>query len=179
MTGEERRNRIVDILMAASAPVSGQALATELDVSRQVIVQDIALLRTSGRVIASTNRGYVLDGGTAADPVRLVKVKHTQDQIEDELNRVVDLGGCVMDVMVNHRTYGPITAPLDIKSRRDVRHFLDDLAAGISAPLSTVTDGYHFHHISAESDEILDEIVADLDAAGYIAPLTDFERERF
>ena len=179
MIGEERRQCIVEILTAADAPVSGQALASELAVSRQIIVQDIALLRTAGRVIASTNRGYVLEGESAAEPVRLVKVKHTQEQIEDELNRVVDLGGCVMDVMVNHRTYGPITAPLDIKSRRDVRHFLDDLAAGISAPLSTVTDGYHFHHISAESEEILDEIVADLDAAGYIAPLTAFERDRF
>ena len=177
MTGTERRERIITILNEATKPVSGQALGAELEVSRQVIVQDIALLRSSGHAISSTNRGYVL-GGTV-NPVRLVKVKHTQEQIEDELNRVVDLGGCVMDVMVNHRTYGSITAPLDIKSRRDVRHFLDDLASGISAPLSSVTDGYHFHHISAASTEILDEIVAELEAGGYIAPLTAYEQERF
>ena len=173
MTGDERRKGIIEMLKTAEKPLSGQALGVEFAVSRQVIVQDIALLRSSGHVISSTNRGYVLGG--SAKPLRLFKVKHTAEQIEDELNRVVDLGGCVVDVMVNHRTYGKISAPLDIKSRRDVRHFLDDLAAGISAPLSAVTDGYHFHHITADSDEVLDEIAGELNAAGYIAPFTEYE----
>lgn len=45
MNGEERRNQIVDILKHSSSPVPGTQLAQILDVSRQVIVQDIALIR--------------------------------------------------------------------------------------------------------------------------------------
>ena len=45
MTGEERRTEIVRILSDATEPVSGTQLAEHFDVSRQVIVQDIALLR--------------------------------------------------------------------------------------------------------------------------------------
>lgn len=176
MTGSERREQLIACLQQAEKPVSGQVLAEKLQVSRQVIVQDIALLRACGNGIASTNRGYVLRKG-ANQAARLVKVRHTPQQIEEEMNAVVDLGGCVVDVMVNHRTYGVLTAPLDIKNRRDVRGFLSDLAQGISTPLSTLTDGYHFHHISAESEEVLDEIEAALADLAMSAPLTDFEAE--
>lgn len=177
MTGNERRNQILALLSESPTPLSGQFLGQELGVSRQIIVQDIALLRTAGKRIESTNRGYVLS--TAADPIRLVKVRHNDEQTEEELNAIVDLGGNVLDVMVNHRTYGRIEAPLGIKSRRDVKAFLNDLSTGVSTPLMTITDGYHFHHVCAESEQILDEIVAALDDLGFIAPLTEFEEEEF
>ena len=45
MNGEERRKKILNILSSAKSPVAGVKLAKDLDVSRQVIVQDIALLR--------------------------------------------------------------------------------------------------------------------------------------
>lgn len=177
MTGNERRNLILQRLSNSSAPLSGLALGQELGVSRQVIVQDIALLRTAGKHIESTNRGYVLSA--SADPIRLIKVRHTEEQTVKELNTIVDLGGNVLDVMVNHRTYGRLEAPLGIKSRRDVKAFLANLEAGISSPLMNITDGYHFHHVSAESEEILDEIEQELDVLGFIAPLTDFEEAEF
>ena len=59
MNGEERRNQIVDILKHSSSPVPGTQLAQILDVSRQVIVQDIALIRAKNIDVFSTNRGYV------------------------------------------------------------------------------------------------------------------------
>lgn len=176
MTGEERRQAIVAQLGQASAPVSATALGKQLGVSRQVIVQDIALLRTAGRAIQATNRGYVLAAAPSVQPRRLVKVRHTREQIEDELNIVVDLGACVEDVMVNHRTYGLMSASLGVGSRRDVQRFLGELETGISSPLCTLTDGYHFHHVSAQSEAVLDEVEAALEAAGYSAPLTDYER---
>lgn len=175
MTGDERRDAIIMALRDASAPLSGTALGEQLGVSRQIIVQDIALLRTAGHSISSTNRGYVL--AELHRPVRLVKVRHTPQQIEEEMNAVVDCGGCLDDVMVNHRTYGIVSAPLNVATRRDVKRFLAEIEAGVSSPLSSVTDGYHFHHISAQSEEILDEVVAALDELGFIAPLTDYERE--
>ena len=60
MNGEQRREKIIDILNSSSKPVSGVALASMLNVSRQVIVQDIALIRASDNEISSTNRGYVI-----------------------------------------------------------------------------------------------------------------------
>ena len=60
MNGEDRREKIINILRSSSTPVAGVALAKELNVSRQVIVQDVALLRANGTAIFSTNRGYVL-----------------------------------------------------------------------------------------------------------------------
>ena len=175
-TGTTRREQLVACLEQAAKPLSGQALGEKLQVSRQVIVTDIALLRACGHDIISTNRGYILKR-VSTQVTRLVKVRHTPDQIEEEMNAIVDLGGCVVDVMVNHRTYGRLSAPLDIKSRRDVRQFLSDLQQGVSAPLSMVTNGYHFHHISADSEDILDEIVSALDKAGFLAPLTAFESQ--
>ena len=64
MTGSDRRQEILKNIKESDRPVSGSKLAKDYDVSRQVIVQDIALLRASGYDIISTNRGYVLEGQT-------------------------------------------------------------------------------------------------------------------
>ena len=69
MNGDERRKKIINILSSSKSPVAGVALAKELDVSRQVIVQDIALLRANGAAIFSTNRGYLILSNTAYPPV--------------------------------------------------------------------------------------------------------------
>ena len=45
MNGEARRERIKQMLLEARQPLTGTALAGALHVSRQVIVQDIALMR--------------------------------------------------------------------------------------------------------------------------------------
>ena len=104
MTGSERRDGILQIIRKSSVPVSGKKLAAAYEVSRQVIVQDIALIRASGFDIISTNRGYILNMPAKAE--RVLKVQHTDGQVEEELYAVVDLGGCVKNVMVHHRVYG-------------------------------------------------------------------------
>lgn len=60
MDARERRRAIMGVLEEAKEPVSGSALAREVGVSRQIVVQDIALLRADGHDIVATNRGYVL-----------------------------------------------------------------------------------------------------------------------
>ena len=177
MDAQERRRRIVDELRDAHRPLSGGALATLVGVSRQVIVQDVALLRAQGHDIVATSRGYVV-GTDAPTPVsRLFKVQHTPAQTRDELETIVDCGGVVVDVMVNHRVYGKITAPLNIKSRRDVDRFVADMDSGRSSLLMTVTSGYHFHRVSAESEEALSAVEAALERKGYLAELLPHERE--
>ena len=60
MEGEKRREEIISCLTKSTQPISGAELAKSLHVSRQVIVQDIALLRATNKNILSTNRGYIL-----------------------------------------------------------------------------------------------------------------------
>lgn len=57
---EARRASLLDALRSADVPVSGGQLANTLNVSRQIIVQDIALLREAGANIVATTKGYVL-----------------------------------------------------------------------------------------------------------------------
>ncbi len=178
-SGEMRREKILEALRGASGPLSGAALAEQCGVSRQVIVTDVALLRSSGNQIVSTNRGYVLLTDKSARPTRLFKCCHTAKQAADELTCIVDLGARVEDVFVNHRVYGKISSRLDVGSRRDVARFVDEIETGSSTPLLEVTSGYHFHHVSAENEEILDEVARVLADRGYLAELSDYETTVF
>lgn len=166
MTGEDRRNEIVERIRNSETPVSGRALAAAFDVSRQVIVQDIALIRAAGHNILSTNRGYIINEPKAVR--RVFKVRHTDDQLEEELNAIVDLGGRVRDVMVNHRVYGRLTADLDISSRRKAAEFLADIRNGKSSPLKNITSDYHYHTIEADSEQTLDMITSMLKEKGFL-----------
>ena len=60
MQSSDRRNKIADLLNQSVGPISATRLASEFDVSRQVIVGDIALLRASGIDINATPRGYIM-----------------------------------------------------------------------------------------------------------------------
>ena len=146
--------------------------------SRQVVVQDIALLRTQGWPIQSTNRGYVLER-EATRPSRLIKCHHTVEQTPEELNTIVDLGGHVRDVLVNHRVYGRLSCELGIACRRDVANYMTQIRSGKSSPLMLITSGYHFHHVTADSEEALDEVVRALGERGFLAPVSDYERGEF
>ena len=54
MEGIKRRENLINILNNQNEPISGSELSKLLGVSRQVIVQDIALLRASDINILST-----------------------------------------------------------------------------------------------------------------------------
>ena len=174
MTGTDRRKKLLFLMRESDAPLSGTQLGKATGVSRQVVVQDIALLRTEGYSIVSTARGYFLD--EPRHVTRLMKVCHTDEQVEDELTTIIDLGGRVLNVMVNHRVYGKVEAPLNIRNRRDIQNFVNDLQTGKSSPLSNVTSGYHFHRIAAESEEILDEIEAALKNKNLLAEFLPYEK---
>lgn len=166
MTGSDRRQEILKNIKENDRPVSGSKLAKDYDVSRQVIVQDIALLRASGYDIISTNRGYVLEGQTCAE--RVFKVRHTDEQLETELCTIVDLGGQVKNVMVNHKVYGHIEAELGITSRRKVKEFLADIESGKSTPLKNITSDYHYHTVTADREETLGMIEEELRKLGFL-----------
>lgn len=166
MNGNERRNEILNLLKQNTGPVSGTNLASHFGVSRQVIVQDMALIRAEGYDILSTNRGYLLRKSDRVS--RIIKVYHTDEQIAEELYAIVDLGGTADNVIVRHRVYGQLEAPLHVSSRRDVHTFLDEIRSGKSTPLKGVTSGYHYHKISADSEETLNLIEQELAAKGIL-----------
>lgn len=173
MSGEQRREKMLAVLCHAMQPVSGAALAEMFDVSRQVIVQDIALLRAQKQEIISTCRGYIMK----KDPLckRIFKVHHSDDEMEEELNLYVDFGGNVEDEFVYHKIHSVIRVKLGLKSRRDVKAYMEQLKSGISRSLKDVTAGYHYHTVTAESEEILDRIQTELRIRGFLAELLDYE----
>ena len=106
MDGQTRREQILKMLAESEQPLSGSALAHQLGVSRQIIVSDIALLRAANRDIMATARGYLLYSPPVPRRSRCFMVSHTDEQMEDELNTIVDLGGRVLDVLIPHPIYG-------------------------------------------------------------------------
>ena len=171
MKAKDRRTEILNILKDASSPVSASALANRLSVSRQVIVGDIALLRAAGIKIAATPRGYVVEEDSAEEfPFTgLIATKHTPDQTRDELYTMVDYGGYVINVIIEHPIYGQITGPLDIASRHDADLFVESLNGNKEAkPLSTLTGGIHFHKLGCRSKENFELIRKALDDKGYL-----------
>lgn len=177
MTGEKRRQKMLNLLNNSDEPLSGTALAKVLNVSRQVVVQDIALLRAQNQNIISTYRGYLVEKKALCQ--RIFKVKHSDEQMEEELNLFVDFGGVVEDEFVYHKVYNVLRAEICLKSRLDVANYLEKLKQGISKPLKDVTSGYHYHTISADSEEILDKIQEELNKRGFLAKLRDYEPIKF
>lgn len=163
MNAAERRDSILEEIAASPKPVSGAALAKRFGVSRQIIVSDIAALKQEHNII-STHTGYMLPGM----PSRVLKVVHTDEEIEDELTTIVKNGGRVKDVFVWHRIYGRIEGALSISTLADVEEYLEALRTGRSHPLKRVTCEYHYHTIEARTEAILDQVEAALAEKGYL-----------
>lgn len=173
MDGEKRRENLLKILQESEKPVSGTKLAEKFQISRQVVVQDIALLRAKNNDIISTHRGYILhDRGNTQ---RVFKVKHSAEKMLDELNLIVDCGGKIEDVFVYHKIYGVIRVEMNIKSRRDAKKYVEGIKGGVSVPLEQITSEYHYHTVTADGVETLDEIQKELQEQGYLVALRDYE----
>lgn len=157
----KRQNAVYEILEKAQGPVSATALARQFNVSRQSIVGDIALLRASGTDITATSRGYVLSDRAYGEYsyIGTLACSHTDERLEEELYAIVDLGGTVIDVSIEHAIYGEITGRLGLSSRYDVDLYIKKVTENASAaPISTLTGGRHLHRIGCRSREVFDRI---------------------
>ena len=163
----DRKEIIIEEIKKSDKPVSASKLAKICGVRRQIIVGDVALLRASGQNIIATPRGYVLDD-QVNEQTYTIAVKHYQDTLADELYTIVDLGGQVLDVIVEHPIYGQLTGKLHISSRYDVEQFMKKIDSGIAKPLSQLTDGLHLHTIQCSNDEVYQRIIKALDKKGYL-----------
>ena len=170
MTGIERRNRILQMLREQGTPLSGTALARAFGVSRQVIVQDIALIRAEDHAIISTNKGYVCrtEGTENTQPKRVFYVRHDADHVLEEFMIVLELGGRVLDVAVEHELYGQIRADLVIENEKDAHEFIQRLDLCQDNPLMRLTGDCHYHTVAAPSEKLLDLIEQELRDKGYL-----------
>lgn len=150
------------MIQEAEGPLSASILASRLGVSRQIIVGDVALLRAAGVLIQATPNGYVLEEQGFGYVGTLACIHHDEETLLTELYAVVDLGGTVIDVSVEHSTYGQISGGLDIRSRLDADLFVQKLRENQSKPLSGLTGGIHLHRIGCRDSETFRLIQEDL-----------------
>lgn len=59
LIADERRNAIIRWLSEEHSPITGSELAKRSGVSRQVIVQDMSILKAKGEPIFATAQGYL------------------------------------------------------------------------------------------------------------------------
>lgn len=167
MERDERRQAVLSHLQSHDDPVTGSDLAAAFGVTRQVIVQDVAVLRAAGHEILATPQGYQVPASNSQGVRKRLVVKHAPSAaaIREELNLIVDHGAKVIDVTVEHPVYGELTGLLMLESRYDVDQFLRRLDH--AEPLSVLTGGVHLHTVQAAGSAVIARVEKALDDAGF------------
>ncbi len=167
---EDRRKQILDVLKGRREPITGSELARQFQVSRQVIVQDIALLRAKGETILATPRGYLVPGAVGQVPgmTRILACVHSKEGVEEELKTIVRMGGEVVDVTVEHPLYGQLSGMLMLRSEVDVDRFMEGLKITGAKLLSSLTEGVHLHTIRVSNLETFNAIREKLRQKGFL-----------
>lgn len=168
MNSTQRRDEILNIIRQSTKPCSATSLANKVKVSRQIVVGDVALLRASGKHIIATPRGYILENKEFDGIVRTIAVTHQEDEVKEELYTIVDQGGTIIDVIVEHPLYGQLSGQLHISSRFDVDQFVTHLQREHVKPLSDLTNGLHLHTIGCIDEMMYERILQTLKQKGFL-----------
>lgn len=169
MKAKKRRKSLIAKLKNESEPITGSKLAEHFNVTRQVIVQDIALLRAKGHAILATSQGYILKDNVGLKTYsKTIACRHGKDNVKEELMIIVKHGAKIKDVKVEHPIYGEISGMLMLQNFKDVDNFLKNTAEYEASLLSSLTDGVHLHTIEAMNEEVLEKIVGELKAKGFL-----------
>ena len=166
MIANNRREAIVELLLKEKAPVKGVELATKFDVTRQIIVKDIAILRAKGNNIIATPDGYMFNDDNGSRVRAIIAVNHNKDEMIKELEIVIKYFGIIEDVIVEHPIYGEIKGLLMIKNLNDLNRFKNTFELSDSAPLSSLTNGVHLHTVSVDTKENMELIKKELKENG-------------
>ncbi|MCL2522205.1 MAG: transcription repressor NadR [Erysipelotrichales bacterium] len=159
MDAESRRKQILKIISEPEALITASMLAKTLNISRQIIVGDIALLRAQGYDIIATARGYMMPKyKESGQYIGKVACKHTPDNTTSELNLIVDLGATIVNIIVEHELYGEITGNLNLKSREDIEAFMKKVDKMKIKLLSELTFGIHLHTIACQDKNHFDKV---------------------
>lgn len=168
MDSAERRARIMQMLEDAPNAVTGTEISQACSVSRQIIVGDVAILRAQGHKIISTPRGYQLVLNKPQSVQRIFVCCHGQAQMQAELEAIVDNGGVVHNVVIEHEVYGNLEGTLNLRSRRDVSQYVKKMKDSGSELLCRISGGIHTHLVTAETAEELDAVEDALETLGVL-----------
>lgn len=168
--GEKRRKLILSWLKESDEPITGSDLAKKTNVSRQVIVQDISLLKAQNEPIIATAKGYLYLRKPMDEPAYqwVIAVKHAPEDTRKELEILVDHGVTIRDVTVEHPIYGDLKGSLMISTRKEVEQFIKKVESSKASLLSELTNGIHLHTISANREDHLKQACAELKRAGFL-----------
>jgi len=166
--GSGRRARIVELLREGHRPITGSEFSVSLGVSRQAIVNDMAILRAAGEPIGGSPQGYHWDGDPTSGVFAILTCAHDREGSQKELETLVAHGVTVHDVVIDHPLYGEIRADLMISSHRDVERYMEVLHTSGTRPLSSLTDGVHRHRVRAPDDVALASARGDLELLGFL-----------
>ena len=177
MDAELRRKEILETVSREEAPISATSLAKKLNVSRQVIVGDVALLRAQGNEIIATARGYTMVQKLKEGYQYLGKIacQHSSEDSETELYTIVDSGAVAVNVIIEHELYGEITGNLNLRSRKDVDALMNKVKTSDVRLLSELTQGIHLHTIACRDKNHFEQVVRTLDAHGILFHATGKE----
>lgn len=169
MLGEQRRQQLLQLLKKNDSPITGTELAQFANVSRQVIVNDMNLLKAKNEPIISTSQGYYYFQKIEESLLeKKIVCNHSAEDAKAELYAIVDCGVTVNNVIVEHPIYGEITARLLFSNRLDVDQFIEQVKQHQAGMLSSLTDGTHIHVISAATEEQLQCAIESLRAKGFL-----------
>ncbi|WP_235720321.1 transcription repressor NadR [Liquorilactobacillus mali] len=147
--------------------ISATVLAAKYGVSRQTIVGDIALLRAKGEPIISTVNGYKYQKKESRYH-GLIACQHTIEETRLELETIVNMGGEIEDVIVDHSLYGQLVGTLGISTLHDINDFMSRAEKGNHLLLSSLTQGIHLHNIACNGEAEFLEIKKKLSELGLI-----------
>ena len=165
----DRRQKILNLLSRRNSTLTGSELARRLGVSRQIIVQDIALLRAEGNPVLATPQGYLLQAEPRSASRRTVlAVRHSPPQTGQELSLMVSHGLTVVDVIVEHPLYGELRGNLMLRSLSDVERFISRVEKGQTSLLSSLTHGLHLHTVEYHNSNDLTRAQAELAQQGFL-----------
>ncbi len=168
MNSKDRRDNILLRLLENNTPIKGAEFAKLYDVTRQIIVKDIAILRARGYNIIATPEGYIISNIEDNKIKFIVAVEHHAENLKSELEIIIKYGGTIEDVIVEHPIYGEIKANLMIRNLNDMNKFIDKYTNNNAKPLSILTNGVHLHTISVDNEESRELIKKDLKKNNFI-----------
>ncbi|MCH4179719.1 MAG: transcription repressor NadR [Megasphaera sp.] len=168
MDSVARRNQIMSILKQSDIAVTGTELSKQCKVSRQIIVGDVAILRAQGMAIISTPRGYQLVPSNTGGIQHVFVCCHGMEEMETELETIIDNGGVVHNVVVEHEVYGNLEGTLNLHSRREIKQYVKRMKESNAQLLSAISGGIHTHLVETSNQDDMDAIEAALKKLGLL-----------
>lgn len=170
MSSARRQSLIINMLNETERPITGSEFAQKTNVSRQVIVQDVSILKAKNKPIIATSQGYMLINHQGNEDLKrmVIVCNHTPEQTQEELYILVDHGVTVKDVIVEHAVYGDLTASIMVSNRTEVDQFVKKINETNATYLSTLTEGIHLHTLEADTMDKIEAGCNDLEKAGIL-----------